>query len=875
MISGGRFEFRQATMMRDSDSSRFGKVTSVVRSVLAIMFTVLIPIAAGAEDSEQSTGDTERSNSEREIRSLLQKLCGDCHGTKEPKAELRIDSLDSRWESTTDVEVWQDVLDRINVGEMPPQDAAQPTARQRQQLVRWLTDGLRQAAQAKRYAAGRVIVRRLTRYEYQNTMRDLLGVNLDFAAELPPEPLSPDGFLNNGAFLEMSPTQVEACLKAARLGLREVIVSGEAPEVHRVVRQVTDVGRLPSRAVAGHEPANPEFILGIDEFPRRGEFQITITAGAVIPDGHDYPRLRLSLGCLPGIIHVPRRIVGEVDVKASVDQPETYVFRGRIEDFPQPGDVPFGNVDFDGMIALIDFMDADGRELRYSDQSYAVPPAKKKPPAKKGKGAAKTSIPIPQPPPLPEEPRLDIVIQSAEFLAPSFSTWPPSGSIGILSATEQESVNGSNNGGHARTVVRKFMSRAFRRPVTDQELASAMALYESFQREESSDEDALRETLASILVSPHFLYIVEVRDQEVGSGPGDGKSQLLTDFELATRLSYFLWSSMPDETLFELAEAGRLNQPDVLEQQVRRMLDDERSSEFMTRFADQWFDLAALERVAVNPEFHPDFDDRLKEQMANQTRAFFAEIVRSDESCLDLLDSDWTMLNRPLAKHYGISGPRSWEFERVSLLHHRERGGVLGQGAFLVSNSDGEQPHPIKRAVWILDRLLDSPPAPPPPDVPELDSESPDLAGLSLKQQLALHRDKESCGNCHRGIDPWGVPLENFSATGLWQTESALRRTGQGKSPQSSGTPVDASSVLPDGTRIDGVNDLKSYLRNHRQRLFGRSVVRRLAAYALGRSLDLGDRESVDELTTVFIDSDFRLNQLIVTLVKSDLFLTK
>ena len=305
------------------------------------------------------------------------------------------------------------------------------------------------------------------------------------------------------------------------------------------------------------------------------------------------------------------------------------------------------------------------------------------------------------------------------------------------------------------------------------------------------------------------------------------------------------------------------------------MLADERSNEFITRFADQWFDLGALDRVAVNPEFFPEFDNRLKPQMAEQTREFLAEVLRAEESCLDLLDSNWTMLNRSLAKHYGMTGPRSAAFERVAIVEQRQRGGLLGQGAFLLSNSDGEQPHPIKRAVWILDRLLDSPPAPPPPDVPELDSESPNLAGLSLKDQLAAHRDKEACGNCHRGIDPWGIPLENFNAVGLWQTESTIGRTGKGKGKVTKGAPVDASSVLPDGTGINGLDELKVYLRENRRELFARAVVRRLATYALGRSLDFGDRKTIDELTTVFIESDFRLNQLIVALVKSDSFLTK
>ena len=808
----------------------------------------------------------------RDIKPLLQKLCSDCHGSKQPKGHLQIDALSDELAEGRDAETWQDVLDRVNLGEMPPPKSQQPTKAERQILVRWLTDGLRQAAESRKNSSGRVVMRRLTRYEYQNTMRDLLGVDLNYSAELPPEPLSPDGFLNNGASLEMSPSQIEVFLRAARLGLAEAIITGEKPKIHQFRKEVTDVGRLPNQRVAGHEPANPEFILGVDTFPRRGEFEVRVRAGAIIPEGRDFPRLRVSLGCLPGIIHVPRKIVGEVDVRASSEEPETFSFRGRIEDFPQPGDVPFGNVDFDGMMVLIDFLDADGKELRYSDRTYAVPPVKK-PPVKKGAKSNSVIAAAPAPPPSPENPRLDIVVQSVEFESPVITAWPPKSHTDILFAEDAKPQTPADELLYVQDALGRFASRAFRRPVSESELAATVEFFRAVRAKSDSLEEAMRETLALVLVSPHFLYIVETRHGADNSAPAD--NQPVNDFELASRLSYFLWSSMPDDRLPGLARDGALKKPGVVEQEVRRMLADDRSSEFVTRFADQWFDLGAIDRVAVNPEFFPNFDNTLKSLMAEQAREFLAELLRSDESCLDLLDSNWTMLNRPLAKHYGMTGPRSSEFERVAIVEQRQRGGLLGQGAFLLSNSDGEQSHPIKRAVWILDRLLDSPPAPPPPDVPDLDSESPNLAGLSLKDQLAAHRDKESCGNCHRGIDPWGIPLENFNAIGLLQTESTILRAVKGKAKVTRGAPVDASSILPDGTEIVGLDQLKAYLRENRRDLFARSVVRRLSTYALGRSLDLGDRKSIDELTTVFIESDFRLNQLIVALVKSDLFLTK
>jgi hypothetical protein len=816
----------------------------------------------------------------RKVRPVLVKLCFDCHGRKSQKADLRIDTLNADLAKGNDAEAWHDVLNRVNLGEMPPPKSKQPTKAERRILVGWLTTELRRAALARRSAKGRVMLRRLTRYEYQNTMRDLLGVNLDFTTDLPPEPLSPDGFLNNGATLEMSPTQLEAYLAAARKGLAEAIVSGEKPEVSRIHAEKTAVGRLPNRHVAGHAPANPEFLVSLDPFPRTGEFEIRIKASAIVPPGENFPQLQLALGCIPGIVHVPRKIVGTVDVTASPSSPQTFVFRGRIEDYPQPGDTPFGNVAFDGMIALIDFLDADGNELRYADRTYAVPQAKPKAPKKGAKPAPVRA----KAPPLPEKRQLDIVIESVEFEAPIFVNWPPSSHDRLLTFAESTDDRSALPGKsapaliedesqRARQIIAKFMSRAFRRPVTDSEVEHTAQLFDAVSTSTPTFEEAIREVLASVLVSPHFLYVVETRDDATPVGKG----QALSEHELAVRLSYFLWSSMPDERLLELASRERLSEPGTLDQEVMRLLKHQRASEFVTRFTDQWLDLEGLDRVAINPEFYPQFDDGLKSEMRDQTQAFFGEILKDDLSCLNLLESEWTMLNRPLARHYGIEGPRSGRFEKVSLAANSQRGGLLGQGAFLLSNSTGETSHPIKRAVWILDRLLDSPPAPPPPDVPELDADSPDLAGLTLKEQLAAHREKEACANCHRGIDPWGVPLENFDATGLWRAVPPQRvAKGKGKGrPTATPKKIDASSQLPDGTDLNGLTELKRYLMTKRREQFARSIVTRLLTYAVGRSLDFGDQATVDALTEDFVKGGFRLHQLIPAIVRSETFQTK
>ena len=817
----------------------------------------------------------------KDVKPLLTKYCFSCHDVKDNDSGINLVELDPDLVGGDDAETWQDALDQLSAGEMPPEDAAQPSPNERQLISRWLVDALREALSAKRYRNGRVVTRRLTRYEYANTMRDLLGVELDYASDLPPEPASPDGFLNNGLTLEMSPTQVELYLKTARRAMREAVVTGDRPRLYEFRQTETAVGRFPTRKFAGHEPVRPEFVLDLNEFPRHGEFELLVTAQAATPDNQPLPRMRISMGHTPGIIHVPRKLIGEVDV---TEQTQTYRFRGRMEEFPQPGPIAFGNSGFKGLIVMVDFLDADGNELRHDDRQYAQQKPQPKGKAAKVKAAkakaakakaakakaakakaaqAKAANADPQRlPPLEELPgerfghRLDIRITRMEFRAPIFASWPPPSHQRLMTT---EDADASDEYERAGQLLRQFMRRAFRRPVSAEEVDATLKLFTAVREHSGTFEEAMRETFASVLVSPHFLYRVEIRN-------ADGEPQPLNEFELASRLSYFLWSTMPDAMLFELAKEGKLRDPSVLKAQTLRMLDDQRSKEFTRRFVDQWLDLDALDRVAVNPEFFPEFDNRLKDQMRLETRGYFDEILRGDRSGLELIESNWTMLNRPLAKHYGIDGPRSSDFVRVEV--DRRRGGLLGQGAFLLSNANGEDSHPIKRAVWILDRLLDDPPAPPPPDVPELDPESPDLAKLTLKQQLAAHRQKESCASCHRGIDPWGVPLENFDAVGRWREQVPAHK----KRPA---TPVDLVSELPDGTKLDGHIALRRHLVNNYRDAFARSLVKHVMAYGLGRSLDFGDREAIEQLTRQFVKNDLRLRPLIVDFVGSETFLVK
>jgi hypothetical protein len=774
---------------------------------------------------------------EKDVRPLLRQYCDRCHNAEKHHADLRLNRLDPDMVSGSDAETWHDVLNKINQGEMPPAKAEQLTAEHRRILVDWLTAELKRAVDVRRSTGGRVVLRRLTRYEYQNTMRDLLGLDLNYAGDLPPESSSADGFHNNGAALGISPLQIEYYLKAARSALGKAIVSGTQPETYRVQREIKPKSAQPDKNPKKKKKkkvnlqadrlladSNTLYQLKVDKFPRQGDVIVRVTAAAEVPDGAGYPQLHVSLG-VKADTESPERVLAVADVTASVDEPQTFEFRGRIEDFPLPGHNPkfpglavnLRNV-YGGAYTRI------GRTSKQGSQNKGELPA--------------------------------IVLKSIEFVGPIESDWPPLSHTRILFARTDDQSDDE----YVHEVVTRFMRRAYRRPVSDSDVDIMMSFFDRLRPHAASLEEAVRETLAMVLVSPEFLYLIEPRQVE-------SKREPLGDHELASRLSYFLWCSMPDDELSRLADNGTLRRPDILREQVQRMIADQRSWQLVANFSDQWLDLSGTNRVAVNPQFYPTFDDHLKEDMRLETQHFFAEILHNDLSALNLIASDFVMLNRPLAQHYGIDGPMGRQFERVALSPDQRRGGLLTQGSFLLANSNGEDSHPIRRAVWVLDRLLDDPPPPPPPDVPDLDPKSPNFAGLSLKQQLELHREKEACNNCHRGIDPWGVAFESYDAVGLWRTEVR----GRNRKP----APVDTSLTLPDGNELNGVQQLQDYLLTHKRQRFARSIVKRLLTYGLGRSVELADEATVDELTARFEKDDYRLGKLIADIVASQPFQTK
>ena len=420
---------------------------------------------------------------------------------------------------------------------------------------------------------------------------------------------------------------------------------------------------------------------------------------------------------------------------------------------------------------------------------------------------------------------IDIQIDYLDITAPFHSEWPPE-SHRLVFPTGKDREN-----------LQRFMTRAWRRPPTEKELEQKLALREALLPQCEDSQVAMVEVLASVLASPHFLYVAS-------DGPN-------SNYELATRLALFLWSSIPDQRLLDLAEAGKLSSQQVLIEETERMLNDPRAERFPRHFVRQWLGMQLLDHIEV--------DEDLRQAMHQEPIEFFSEVLRENSSLMDILHADYSIVNSKLARHYGISGVYGNQFRRVDLSPQLRRGGLLTNAGLLAMNSDGKDSHPLKRGIWLLESILNDPPPPPPPAVPEIDLSDPDILKLTLKERIEDHRNDPACLSCHQRIDPWGIAFENYDSLGRWRTTIA-------------GKPVDASSVLFNNQELDGMDGLKRFLLTNRQDQFARSMTHKLMTYALGRPLSFADRAEIDSITAKSRQQGDGLRTLIQLIVTSDLF---
>ena len=717
-------------------------MNQVSRICLALLLIASANVAIATEKGRGFAILPPSYSFDRDVAPLLEIYCIRCHGPKKSKADLRIDRLNPDLLKGPDAEHWEEVLNNLQIGDMPPEDEKQPLAEERDLITAWLNAKLRHAAEVKRSTGGSSVLRRLTRYEYTNTMRDLLGIDLDFAENLPPEAAAEEGFVNNYSVLGTSALHMEYFQRIGINALRHTLLFGDRPEPFVMELGPGEIELSMSRLQAGEIkgtirnkkgaaktkgpvlllPADagliPTILLRMAGLPLAGPIRVTVRAAAVNASEGIAPRIHVEFGYDGKSKAFPVELVASKDVTSP--ELRDYVFDVRAEA------LPFG------------------------------PPTRTKPqvlritnPFDRGTASVDQS----------QVPGLRI--ESIRVEGPFHPVWPPETRIRILG----EKVADGDIDTHVPDILKRFMFRAYRRPASVVEVDRMHRLYQALRSRKISPKEALTQTLSAVLCSPGFLLIAEPFSDDLKNE----KARPLNDFELASRLSYFLWNSMPDKPLFTLARAGKLRDPKVLIQQVDRMLKHEKAQSFFTQFTTQWFGLDGIYSIAINPEYFPNFKEELKGEMIAETIAFFSRLVEENRSALELIDSDYAMLNADLARHYGIPGVPGDELRPISLKTANHRGGVLTHASVLTRNSSGDDTHPIKRGVWLLERLLDDPPPPPPPAVPNLAETESNGKGLSLKAKLKMHRNQESCNTCHRKIDPWGVAFENYDGIGRWR----------------------------------------------------------------------------------------------------------
>ncbi|HWJ57064.1 MAG TPA: DUF1592 domain-containing protein [Vicinamibacterales bacterium] len=786
------------------------------------------------------------------VKPFVQENCASCHGPRRQKGDLNLAAYDSLEALTNDADRWEIVVRKLRDGDMPPEDEEpRPTPKQVAELTGFVEREIAKADAARPIDPGRVTMRRLNRTEYNNTIRDLLGVDLRPADEFPNDD-SGYGFDNIGDVLSTSPLLVEKQLAAAERIARTAIFGTGAIKPSLVKLPMLNGRVQESKTI----PATYD------------ESGLTMANAAHatyrVPVGAEYVVRLITSGRRPQG-SMPMRFALWIDGTQIGDQ-ELDPSLGAGFD-PGEQELSGRRVEFRVKLTAGEHWIA-GTPLRLFEGL----------PASFGGPAPST---LPPPPKLEFKPRPGMTPEQIEFARKRFEARiaegmavntprvggieiiGPYGSDGRPSPESQARIfTCRHTGPHVAAcrlpILSQLARRAYRRPVTKDEVARLVSLAERVQGDTGSFEEGIASALQAILVSPDFLFRIERGEPRLTlSRAGVPIGIRLTQHELASRLSYFLWASMPDAALAAAADRGALRQPAVLAAQVKRMLADPRSAALGENFAGQWLQVRALESASPDREKFPDFDHYLRTSMRRETELFVAAIVREDRSILDFLDGKFTFLNERLARHYGIDGVSGTGFRRVALPADGVRGGVITQASVLTVSSYATRTSPVLRGRWILDNILAAPPPDPPPNVPSLDA-----AGVgtttSVRQQLEQHRADPICASCHKRMDPLGFGLENFDAVGAWRTTDGA-------------VPIDASGTLPDGRTFTGPTELRGILAGERD-AFTRAITGKLMTYALGRGLERTDRRDVARMAKAIAASGYRFSSVVLQIVDSPAF---
>jgi hypothetical protein len=808
-------------------------------AVTLLAATIFPSKSALSQTSAQPVPTSQAANAPHALtpRGLVEQYCVVCHNQKTLTAGVSLEGIDFS-NPAANAAIMERVLRKVRTGEMPPAGMPRPPAPVLTAFTKSLESTLDQAA-AAHPNPGRPAIHRLNRAEYSNAIRDILALDIQPGASLPVDD-SGYGFDNIGDVLSLSPALLEKYMSMAR---------------------------LVSRLAVGDTSVKPS----AEDFSARQD-----TPGATGGDRNERVSDDLPFDSRGGFV---LRYYFPVDAE--------YVIRVKLNQ----GGAGEGKSPREVRQAIPAGLRTIGVTfLRESAKSEVVPGGRRggaAAPAAAAGGDGGTQPGVKVQPPQAE---LDLRLDGARlkrFEVPETAAAPQvtgitiDGPYSVTGPGETPSrarifvchpATSKEEEPCARTILATVGHRAFRRPVTDADLRPLMAFYQSGRAERDFDF-GIEKALRAMLVSPDFLFRIE-QDPRPGVPGGaapraalkpvndaaisPGSVYRISDYELASRLSFFLWSSVPDDQLLDLAEKGKLKDPVVLERQVRRLLDDPRSDSLVSNFAGQWLYIRNLAQQKPDPDAFPEFDESLRQAFRQETELFFQNILREDCSVMDLLDANYTFLNQRLAEHYGIPNIYGPQFRKVTLTDPN-RGGLLGQGSILTGTSYPNRTSVVQRGKWILDNLLGSPPPPKPPDIPELEAHSKDGRQLTMREQMEIHRSNAICASCHARMDPIGFALENFDGVGKWRD-------------QDGGAPIDASGKLPGGVQFQGPAGLKKLLVASYGYQFETTVTEKLLTYALGRGLEYYDKPAVRSIIRQAAADNYRMSALVTAIVKSTPF---
>ncbi len=827
----------------------------ISRCLCVTLVFVLIVVSA-------NPGEEETSKFAQEGLPFMEKYCFSCHTGDQPAAEITLDVFSDDRSLIENRDIWDRVLDMVATGYMPPSESeVQPPLEASEAFVAHIEAIFEHADRTAKPDPGRITVRRLNRVEYKNTVRDMLGVDFDPTENFPADDVG-HGFDNIGDVLTMSPLLMERYFEAAEAIATRVILVEPPPPSKRYQRG--------SRLDPRHDDVPDTRFRLLDptatEAWKSGPFTTGAAFFKMFPDEEIIYRATLYIEPenepATAETETDSETAGtETDTETSDTEPESqtpveialFIQGEELADVSPPEELArLVGVDpaADNRIKILETFEITSRDPK-KNQTVKVHVTGIPNIQKAGIAMVK-----------PAEGELSAKLQVRTLWAEGPLDTRPDTQLEILACTPDiPQIE------QTREVLTRLLRRGYRRPPTETEVEELVQFVASLQNDDMKWEAAIQQGIKVILCSPKFLFRLELDDRPQGPDP-----YAIDEFQLASRLSYFLWRSMPDDELFELASQNQLTAN--LEAQVKRMLVDPKAAELARDFGTQWLQIQRLATVTPDHEQFPHFRRRWLTAMLKETELFLESIFREDRSVIDLLDADYTFLNQELANHYGIADTKgNWMYQEKTVpggepikgsgfrrvaLQGTSRGGVLTHASVLTVTSNPTRTSPVKRGRWVLEQILGTPPPPPPPDVPELEEDKAASTATTLRELLEQHREDPACANCHAKMDPIGFALENYNAIGAFRKKDG-------------GLEIDTTAELPDGTTLDGIADLKQILKDRKQE-FVRCLTEKLLIYALGRGLEYYDRPTVDRIVAQLEAEGYRSSVLITEIVKSDPF---